>query len=245
MYQQKNKVALITGASRGIGAATALLLAQNGYDICINYLNSKDKADEIIKQASSFGVKAFAIQADLAQEKEILKIFATIDQEFGKIDALVNNGGISGGRRSVTEIDFNYLEQIYRTNVFASFICCREALKRMKQGSAIVNISSLSAKSAGFKMSGYASTKAALNNFTVGCAREAAELGIRVNAVMPGVINTDTHNDITPERMQHLLSSIPLHRLGTPEEVAQTILWLLSEKSSYITGATVEITGGK
>ncbi len=240
------KIALVTGASRGIGAATALLLAENNYDIAINFLKNRDQAEAIATKAKAFGVKAITVQADLSQENEIVKMFAEIDEKLGEISVLVNNGGISGGKKSVAEIDFKYLEEIYSANVFGTFICCREALKRMKKtGGAIVNVSSLASKSAGFNMSAYSSSKAAINNFTIGFSREAAEFNIRVNAVAPGVINTDTHKGISEERLSHLNNSIPLQRMGTCEEVAAGIFWLLSEKSSYITGSILEITGGK
>ncbi len=247
MSLQKNKIALITGGSRGIGAASALLLAEKGYDIAINFLNNQKKAEEIVKKAKAFGVRSLAIQADLSKEEEIIKMFEKIDKELGEISALVNNGGISGGKKSVAEIDFKILAEVYHTNVFATFITCREALKRMKKlgGGNIVNVSSLSAKSGGFNMTAYSSSKAAISNFTIGFAREAAEFNIRVNAVAPGVIDTDTHQEISAERKKHLIDSISLKRMGTPQEVAQTIYWLLSEKSSYITGSIFEISGGK
>jgi NAD(P)-dependent dehydrogenase (short-subunit alcohol dehydrogenase family) len=246
MSQQKNKIALITGASRGIGAATALLLAENGYDVAINFLKNKAEAEKIVKKAKGFGVAAIAVQADLSQEKEIVKMFAEIDKKLGNVTALVNNGGISGGKKPVAEIDFKYLQEVYSPNVFGTFICCREALKRMKKtGGTIVNVSSLVAKSGGFNMSVYSSSKAAISNFTIGFAREAAEFKIRVNAVAPGVINTETHNGISAERLSHLKNLIPLKRLGTAKEIAETILWLLSEKSSYVTGSIIEVTGGK
>lgn len=243
----RNKIALVTGASRGIGAATALMLAENGYDIAVNYLQNHAKAEEIVKKAQGFGVRAIAVQADLSSESEIVKMFNKIDQELGEISALVNNGGVSGGIKAVAEIDFKYLEEVYKANVFGTFICCREALKRMQKvgEGAIVNVSSLAAKSAGFKMSAYSSSKAAINNFTIGFAREAAEFNIRVNAAAPGVIDTDTHEGISADRLSHLKNSIPLKRMGTAQEVAQTIFWLLSKKSSYVTGSILEIAGGK
>jgi NAD(P)-dependent dehydrogenase (short-subunit alcohol dehydrogenase family) len=174
-------------------------------------------------------------------------MFSEIDNKLGEISALVNNGGVSGGKKSIAEIDFRYLQEVYSANVFGTFICCREALIRMKKNhsGSIVNVSSLSGKSAGFNMSAYSSSKAAINNFTIGFSREAAEFNIRVNAVAPGVIDTDTHHGISEERLSHLKNSIPLKRIGTAKEVAESILWLLSEKSSYVTGSILEITGGK
>jgi len=241
------KIALVTGSSRGIGRATALLLAENGYDLAINYLQNKDKAEEVANQARKFGVKAVVIKADLSIENQITNMFLHIDKELGNITALVNNGAISSGLKSIEEIDFNYLEKIYKTNVFGAFICCREAIKRMKinQCGSIVNVSSLASKLGGFKMSAYASSKASITNFTIGLSKEVAEFGIRVNAVSPGVIDSDAHNNISEERKNHLINSIPLRRLGNAKEVAEAIFWLISDKSSYVTGSTLSITGGK
>jgi len=243
----KNKIALITGSSRGIGASTALILAQNGYNIAVNYLENRDKAEEIVIQAKSFGVKAISIKADLKNEIEIINMFSTLDKELGELSALVNNGAISSGLKMIEEIDFDYLEKIYKTNVFSAFICCREAVKRMKKNKAgsIVNVSSLAAEFGGFNMTAYASSKAAINNLTVGLSKEVADFGIRVNAVSPGVINTDAHKGITKDRLQYLNNSVPLKRIGNPEEVSEAIFWLLSEKSSYVTGSILKITGGK
>jgi NAD(P)-dependent dehydrogenase (short-subunit alcohol dehydrogenase family) len=243
----KNKIALVTGASRGIGAATALLFAQNGFDVAINFLKNRELAEEVAKKSKSFGVNAVAIQGDISKEKEIVRIFAEIDEKLGAVSVLVNNGGVSGGRKSIEEIDFKYLEEVYSAGVFSAFICSREAVKRMKKigGGAIVNVSSLSAKNGGFQMSAYSSSKAALTNLTIGLARELAESNIRVNAVAPGVIDTDTHLGISNERLTHLKNSIPLKRMGSANEVAESIFWLISEKSSYVTGSILEISGGK
>jgi len=174
-------------------------------------------------------------------------MFRVIDRKFGTLNALVNNGGINSGAKSIEEIDFEYLDKIYKTNVFGTFICCREAIKRMRlnQDGSIVNLSSMAATGGGFKMTSYSSSKSAINNFTIGLAREVAEYNIRVNAVSPGAIDTDLHKNDSPERINYLISSIPLGRFGTPEEVAQAILWLLSEKSSYITGSVLAVSGGK
>ncbi len=250
MIDHKNrnhrKVALITGASRGIGATTALLFAKNGYDIVINYLKNKKQAEETAKLAQKSGVTTLVIKADLSNEDEIVKMFKTVEENLGKISVLVNNGGISGGIKPIEEIDFDYLEKIYKTNVFGTFICCREAFNQMKKsGGSIINISSLVAKNAGFKMSAYSSSKAAISNLTIGLSKEMAEFNIRINAVSPGVIDTDTHKEISPERLVHLKNSIPLKRMGNTEEIAEVILWLASDKSSYVTGSIIEITGGK
>ena len=241
------KIALVTGSSRGIGSATALLLAENGYDLAINYLQNKNKAEEVANEVRKFGVKAIVVKADLSIENEITKMFLAIDKELGNITALVNNGAVSSGLKSIEEIDFDYLEKLYKTNVFGAFICCREAIKRMKVngGGSIVNVSSLSSKLGGFKMTAYASSKSAINNLTIGLSKEVAEFGIRVNNVSLGVIDTDAHNDISEERKNHLINTIPLRRLGSKKEVAQAIFWLISNKSSYVTGSTLSVTGGK
>lgn len=241
------KVALVTGASRGIGSATALLLAENGYDVAINYLQNKNKAEEVANQVRKFGVRAIIIKADLGIESEIINMFSVVDNEFGNLNALVNNGAVSSGLKSIDEIDFNYLEKLYKTNVFGVFVCCREAIKRMKinQFGSIVNVSSLASKLGGFKMTAYASSKASIANFTIGLSKEVAEFGIRINSVSPGAIDTDAHHNISEERKNHLMNSIPLKRLGTAKEVAEAIYWLLSDKSSYVTGSNIEIAGGK
>ncbi len=224
-----------------------MLLAQNGYSVAINYLKNKNKAEELAQEIRALGVSSITVQADLGDEQESIKMFKKIDAELGLITALVNNGGISGGKKSIEEIDFKYLNEVYGTNVFGTFICCREAIKRMRKvgGGAIVNVSSLAAKGASFQMSVYSSSKAAINNFTIGLSRETAEFNIRVNAVAPGVIDTDTHAGISIDRATHLNNSIPLKRMGTATEVAESIFWLLSEKSTYVTGSILEITGGK
>lgn len=241
------KVALITGSSRGIGAATALLFAKKGYHVAVNYLTHRDKAETVVTHIQELGVKSIAIQVNLNHEADIERMFTEIDQQLGVIDVLVNNAGISSGKQPIEEITTYHLEHIYRTNVFSTFICCREAIKRMKlkrQG-AIVNVSSLAAKLGGFHMSAYASSKAAINTLTIGLAKEVAELGIRVNAVAPGVIDTDMHQHITDDRTKHFQRSIPMQRMGHPEEVADLIYFLTSEQSSYINGEIISITGGK
>ena len=243
------KIALVTGASRGIGAATAIQLAADGYAVCVNYMGSKDKADQVVADITKAGGKAIAVQGDMGVEADILRLFNTADKELGPVTALVNNAALNRthGSGAVEEMPLELLESVYRVNVFGVFIACREAVKRMKQagGGAIVNVSSEAAKFGGNRMTHYASSKAAINTFTIGFAREVAPYGIRVNTISPGIIDTDAHSTATPDRLEGLLKSIPMGRMGTPEEVAQSIAWLLSEKASYVSGASLSITGAR
>lgn len=242
-----SRVAIITGASRGIGAATANLLAQNGFAVCINYLNAKEKADALVENIRANHGKAIAIQADLASEKDIIHLFEQVDKQLGPVTALVNNAGTNGGICEVENISLEQLQKVYATNVFGTFLACREAIKRMKKnnGGNIVNISSEAAKFGGTKLSHYASSKAAINTFTIGLAREVASVNIRVNAVSPGVIDTEMHHDSTPERITNLLNSLPMKRMGTTSEVSELIHWLLSDAASYISGAIIPVTGSR
>ncbi len=246
---KNNKIALITGASRGIGAATAIKLAAEGYAVCVNYMGSKDKAEDVVKAISKAGGEAIAVQADMGVEADIIRLFATIEKELGPITALVNNAALNRthGSGAVEEMPWELIESVYRVNVFGVFIACREAVKHMKKagGGAIVNVSSEAAKFGGNKMTHYASSKAAINTFTVGFAREAAAHNIRVNAVSPAVIDTDAHTTATAERLAGLKASIPMGRMGTAEEIAETIAWLLSDKASYVSGTVVSVTGAR
>lgn len=243
------KVALVTGASRGIGAATAIKLAAEGYSVCVNYMGSRDKAEAVVRAISEASGKAIAVQADMGNEADIMRMFETIDKELGSVTALVNNAALNRthGSGTVEEMPWELIESVYRVNVFGVFIACREAVKRMKTsgGGAIVNVSSEAGKFGGNRMTHYASSKAAINTFTVGFAREVATHGIRVNTVSPGVINTDAHSTATAERIAGLNASIPMGRMGTPEEVAETISWLLSDKASYVSGITLSVTGAR
>jgi NAD(P)-dependent dehydrogenase (short-subunit alcohol dehydrogenase family) len=241
------KVALITGASRGIGAATAKLLAENGYAVCVNYHTAQDKAEALVKAIQQSGGQAIAIKADMSAEKDIIQLFASVERELGCITALVNNAGINGGMSEVENITSECLQSVFATNVFGTFIACREAIKHMKkQGHGnIVNISSEAAKFGGNRLAHYAASKAAINTFTVGFAREVAPYHIRVNTVSPGVIDTDQHVSVPADRIANLIKSIPIGRMGTITEVAQLILWLLSDHSSYVSGAIIPITGSR
>ncbi|MCD6038623.1 MAG: Glucose 1-dehydrogenase [Gammaproteobacteria bacterium] len=240
-------VAIVTGASRGIGAATALLLAQRGYAVCINYNNAKEKADNLVKKIHDEGGQAIAVKADVAKEQAISALFATVDKELGPITALVNNAGINGTTCEVENMTSDTLQAVFSTNVFGTFICCREAIKRMKenQGGAIVNITSEAARFGGTRLAHYAASKAAINTFTIACAREVASHNIRINAISPGVIDTDIHATSSAERLNNLITSLPMKRMGKASEVAELTCWLLSAAASYVSGAVIPITGAR
>jgi NAD(P)-dependent dehydrogenase (short-subunit alcohol dehydrogenase family) len=242
-----NKVAIITGASRGIGAATAKLLAEHGYAVCVNYQSNADKANAVVSEIKAKGGKAIAVKADMSNESDILMMFETVDKELGPVTALVNNAGTNGGICQVTDITLDKLQNVFATNVFGTFIACREAAKRMKEngGGNIVNVSSEAAKFGGNNLSHYAASKAAINTFTVGFAREVAPYQIRVNTVSPGVIDTEMHHGSPPERIANLMKTLPMGRMGNADEVAELIGWLVSKESSYITGAVIPVTGGR
>jgi NAD(P)-dependent dehydrogenase (short-subunit alcohol dehydrogenase family) len=244
-----SKVVLITGASRGIGAATARLLGERGYAICVNYLNSESTAKKIVYDIINSGGEAIAFKADVGTEKEIMSMFEAVDRELGVISGLVNNAGQGDGwgQCGIEEIGSDFLRSVYNVNVFGNFFCCREAVKRMKKNrnGCIVNITSQAATFGGSRMTHYSSSKASINALTIGLAREVAEFGIRVNAVSPGVIDTDAHAKLSQERKVYLKNSVPLGRFGMAEEVAETVAWLLSEHSSYITGSVIPVAGGR
>lgn len=242
-----NKVAIVTGASRGIGAAAAIKLAEHGYAVCINYRSGKNEAEQLVESIHAQHGRAIAVQADMASENDILRLFTTVDRELGTLTALVNNAGTNGGICEVEHITADHLHSVFSANVFGTFLCSREALKRMKTngGGSIVNVSSEAAKFGGTKLAHYAASKAAINTFTIGFAREAAQHNVRVNAVSPGVIDTEMHHDSPPDRIANLLKTLPMGRMGNPNEVAELIAWLLSDKSSYISGAIVPVTGSR
>lgn len=243
-------VVLITGGSRGIGAATALLAAESGYDICFSYQSQEDVAVALVDKLQALGAKALAVRADFSREAEILALFKRLDQTFGRLDALVNNVGILRQKR-ITEVQADELQQLFSVNVIASFLCAREAIKRMAistggSGGAIVNVSSIAALiGSPFEYIDYAATKGALDTFTLGLAKEIAEEAIRVNAVRPGITNTDIHAaGGEPERVARIAPKIPMKRAGEPHEVAEAIVWLLSDSASYVTGSILNVGGG-
>jgi len=247
-----NKVALVTGSSRGIGAATAMKLAKLGYDICVNYKNDRNSATRILQQVKSFGVRCIAVQADVSQEADVIKLFEQIDVELGTISALVNNVGILLPQTKLEHMTVERINRVFNTNVTSYFLCCREAIKRMStinggQGGSIVNVSSAAARlGSPNEYIDYAASKGAIDTLTKGLSIEVAAEGIRVNGVRPGFIKTDMHADGgEPDRIERIKSSIPLQRGGEPEEVANTIGWLVSEEASYVTGSIIDVAGGR
>ena len=247
-----SRVLLVTGASRGIGAATARLAAQRGHAVCVNYLRNREAADAVVSAITASGGRAVAVQGDVAVEADVVRLFETCDRELGALDALVNNAGILEKQTRVEAMDAARLQRIFATNVTGSFICAREAVRRMStrhggHGGAIVNVSSGAAKmgSPGEYMD-YAASKGAIDTFTLGLAQEVAEEGIRVNAVRPGFIYTDIHaSGGEPNRIERVKVRVPMKRGGSADEVAGAILWLLSDEASYTTGALIDVAGGK
>ncbi|MEC7887506.1 MAG: SDR family oxidoreductase [SAR324 cluster bacterium] len=247
-----DEVLIITGASRGIGAATARIAGRSGYVVCVNYLKNKAAAKQIVEEINADGGRALAVGADISREEEVVKLFCTVDDKLGKISALVNNAGILETQMRIEEMNAARLNRVFLTNVIGSFLCAREAVKRMStknggKGGAIVNVSSAAARlgSAGEYVD-YAASKGAVDTFTRGLAQEVAEEGIRVNGVRPGVIDTDIHSSGgEPGRVERVKASIPMKRGGSAEEVAKAIMWLLSSESSYTTGSLLEVSGGR
>jgi NAD(P)-dependent dehydrogenase (short-subunit alcohol dehydrogenase family) len=243
---------LVTGASRGIGAATARVLAAKGHNLCINYHKQKHKADQLVEQLQTQGVKAIAVQADVSQEQQVVNLFRAMDEQLGPLTGLVNNAGILLPQMPVEQMDAERINRLLTTNVTSYFLCCREAIKRMAlknggQGGAIVNVSSAAARlGSAFEYVDYAASKGAIDTLTRGLSIEVAKQGIRVNCVRPGFIATDMHADGgEPNRIERVRSFIPMGRGGEPEEVANAIAWLLSEDASYVTGSFTDIAGGR
>jgi NAD(P)-dependent dehydrogenase (short-subunit alcohol dehydrogenase family) len=246
------KIVLITGASRGIGAATALLAADRGYDVCVNYKTNSAAADDVVAAIRGKGRRAIAVQADVAQEAEVVRLFETVDRELGQLTALVNNTGVLEQQTKVENLTADRLNRIFATNVTSAFLCCREAVRRMStrhggQGGAIVNVSSMASRLGGaFEYVDYAASKGAIDTLTRGLALEVASEGIRVNAVRPGAIYTDIHaSGGEPGRVERVAKAIPMQRGGQPQEVAAAILWLLSDEATYTTGAFIDVSGGR
>lgn len=245
-------IALITGASRGIGAATALAAARAGYAVAVNYRDNSLAADDVVRTIRAMGGTAITVQADVAHEDQVLAMFAKVDAKLGRLTALVNNAGVVDVTCRVDEMSAARLQRMFTTNVVGSMVCAREAVLRMStrhggSGGAIVNLSSAAATlgSPGQYVD-YAASKGAIDTFTVGLAREVAAEGVRVNAVRPGIIDTEIHaSGGQPDRAQRLATQVPMQRAGTAEEVADAIVWLLSAQASYTTGTILDVTGGR
>lgn len=245
-------VILITGASRGIGAATALGAAQAGYAVAVNYTRNSLAADEVVRRIRQSGGTAIAVQADVADEAQVVAMFNKVDAKLGRLSALVNNAGVVDHACRVADMTLPRLRRMFDTNVLGSLVCAREAVRRMStryggEGGAIINLSSVAATlgSPGQYVD-YAASKGAIDSFTVGLAREVADEGIRVNAVRPGIIDTDIHaSGGQPDRASRLAQHIPMQRPGRAEEVAAAILWLLSPAASYTTGTLLDVAGGR
>ncbi|UYQ95774.1 SDR family oxidoreductase [Chitinophaga horti] len=246
-----NKI-LITGASRGIGAATALLAARHGLTVIVNYHRNQAAADKVVQTIMDSGGKALAVQADVSAEADILRLFEACDRLPGTLSALVNNAGILETQMRLDQMDTARIQRILTANVTGSLLCAREAIKRMStryggEGGAIVNVSSVAARTgAPGEYIDYAASKGAIDAFTIGLSKEVAAEGIRVNGVRPGFIHTDIHADGgEPGRVERLRTSIPMQRGGTAEEIADIIWWLCSAQSTYVTGAIVDAAGGR
>ena len=246
------RVLVVTGASRGIGAATARLAADRGYSVCVGFVRDRAAADEVVASIREAGEEAIAVQADVAIESDVVRLFRECDESLGRATALVNNAGILESQSRVDAMDAGRLQRVLATNVVGSFLCAREAVRRMSTrygggGGAIVNVSSLAATlGSPDEYVDYAASKGAIDTFTVGLAREVAGEGIRVNAVRPGFIYTGIHaSGGEPGRVDRVKAGVPMKRGGQPDEVARAIVWLLSDEASYSTGAILDVAGGR
>ena len=252
MTAAMRKVVLVTGGGRGIGAATALLAARRGYAVAVNYLRDADAADEVVARIVADGGEATAFQADVADEEQVAGLFARVDARFGRLDALVNNAGVLETQMRLDCMDAARVRRVLDANVVGPLLCCREAVRRMStrhggQGGAIVNVSSVAALTGSpGEYVDYAASKGALDTLTRGLAQEVAQEGIRVNGVRPGFIYTGMHaSGGEPGRVDRVKAFVPMRRGGQPEEVAQAILWLLSDEASYSTGGFIDVAGGR
>lgn len=242
-----NKLVIVTGGSRGIGAATVNQLAKEGFTVCFSYRKSASEAMQLQEQLLQAGMKVRAYQADMSIEAEVISFFDKVESDWGQLSHLVNNAGILLPQTKLADISVERFTTMFNNNLLSCFLCCREAAKRMANGGAIVNVSSVAAKTgAPFEYTDYAACKSGMDALTKGLAMELAERSIRVNCIRPGFVYTDMHTDGgEPGRVDRLSSQIPLKRGGQPEEVANTISWLLSEHSSYITGSIIDVAGGR
>jgi NAD(P)-dependent dehydrogenase (short-subunit alcohol dehydrogenase family) len=246
------QVLLVTGASRGIGAATALLAARRGYAVAVNYAANAAAANAVVGEIRAAGGKAIAVQADVAREEQVLAMFGQVDAQLGRLTALVNNAGVVDMTARVEEMSVDRIKRMFDINVIGSIVCAREAVRRMSKrhggsGGAIVNVSSAAARlGAPGQYVDYAAAKGAIDAFTIGLAKEVAGEGIRVNAVRPGLIETEIHaSGGIPDRVQQLAHQVPMQRGGTADEVAEAIVWLLSPQASYTTMSLIDVSGGR
>ena len=247
-----SKTILITGASRGIGAETARLAAERGYSLCLNYRNNREAAEDLCASLIGDGHHAITWQADISVEADVMAMYQAIDREFGRLDGLVNNAGILERQSDVVDMSRERWQRVFDVNVIGSFLCTREAIKRMStqsrgHGGSIVNLSSRAADlGAAHEFVDYAASKGAIDAMTIGLAKEVGDQGIRINAVRPGLIYTDIHADSGESgRVDRLKSGVPMQRGGLPGEVAEAILWLLSDAASYTTGSFIDVSGGR
>ena len=245
-------IVLITGGSRGIGAATALLAAQRGFAVALSYASNARAAQEVVRHIEAEGGRALAVQADVGDEAQVLAMFREVDEKLGRLSALVNNAGVVDVQARLDQMSVARLERMMRVNVVGSFICAREAVRRMSTrhggaGGVIVNLSSAAARlGSPDQYIDYAASKGAIDTLTIGLAKEVAEEGIRVNGVRPGLIDTEIHaSGGMPQRAFELAHTVPMKRVGSAQEIANAIVWLLSPQASYVTGATIDVSGGR
>ncbi len=245
-------IMLVTGGSRGIGAATARMAAARGWRVVLSYKGQAQAADEVVQQIRAAGGTAIAIQADVSVEADVLRLFRTVDEQFGALTVLVNNAGMLEQQMRLDQMDLDRWQRVFSANVFGSFLCAKQAVLRMSakhggSGGSIVNLSSAASRiGSPNEFIDYAAAKGAIDSMTVGLAKEVAAEGIRVNAVRPGLIYTDIHASAgEPGRVDRAKAGVPMQRGGTPEEVAEAILWLASDQASYLTGTLIDVTGGR
>jgi NAD(P)-dependent dehydrogenase (short-subunit alcohol dehydrogenase family) len=246
------KAVLVTGGSRGIGAAVCRLAARSGYAVAVNFASNEEAARRVVAEIDASGGEAFAVKGDVGTEADVMAMFEAVDKRFGRLDALVNNAGVVDLVARVDEMSAERIERILRINVLGAFLCAREAIKRMSmrhggRGGVIVNMSSAAARLGGVGLYvDYAASKGAIDTMTIGLSREVAREGIRVNAIRPGMIDTEIHADSgDPDRARKIADTIPAGRPGTAEEIANAVVWLLSDEASYVQGAILDVSGGR